>query len=231
MPRSLLAAVVAALAAVMPAAAWAQAGPTLDFDKPCYAEDDPMQYSGAGFTPGGEVNFLFSSLSTSRVGSFDAQADPAGAIAGTIKAPPEDVFIDDDERSAMVGTAATDKTRADQGAPPDQQFGAALFRLTRWEVSVARKGGGAPRAYKPMLVTAYGFTRAVGETLYVQYRKGRKVLKAVKLGRLGDECGDRTRTLKRGLPRGLRPGRYTLMFTTSPRRGDGERVTFTRRIR
>ena len=64
MPRSLLAALVAALAAVMPAAAWAQAGPTLDFDKPCYAEDDPMQYSGAGFTPGGEVNFLFSSLST-----------------------------------------------------------------------------------------------------------------------------------------------------------------------
>ena len=48
MPRSLLAALVAALAAVMPAAAWAQAGPTLDFDKPCYAEDDPMQYSGAG---------------------------------------------------------------------------------------------------------------------------------------------------------------------------------------
>ena len=127
MVRSLLAVLVAALAAVLPTAAWAQDGPTLTFDKPCYAEGDPMQYSGAGFTPGGEVNFLFSSLSTSRIGSYDTQADPAGAIAGSIDAPPEDMFIDDDERSAMIGAAATDKTRADQGAPPDQQFGAATW--------------------------------------------------------------------------------------------------------
>ena len=82
-----------------------------------------------------------------------------------------------------------------------------------------------------MRVQVHGFTRAIGETLYLQYRKGGKVLKAVRLGRLGGECGDRTKTLKRGLPRGLRPGRYTLMFTTSPRRGDGERITFKQRIR
>jgi hypothetical protein len=82
-----------------------------------------------------------------------------------------------------------------------------------------------------MRVAAYGFTRAIGKTLYVQYRKHAKVLKAVKLGRLGGECGDRNKTLRRGLPRGLRPGRYTLVFTTSPRRGDGERVSFTQRFR
>jgi hypothetical protein len=226
MSRSLLAALVAAFLAIVPAAARAQDGPNLTFDKPCYAEGDPMAYSGAGFTPGGEVNFLFSTLSSSRVGSFDTQADAVGAIAGTIDAPDETMFLDDDERSAMMAAAATDKTRADQGAPPDQQFAAALFRLTRWNVEVNRT-----RARKPMRVDAYGFTRAVGETLYVQYRKHGKVLKAVKLGRLADECGDRKKTLRRGLPRGLRPGRYTLMFTTSPRRGDGERITFTKRFR
>lgn len=226
MSRSLLAALVAAFLAIVPAAARAQDGPTLTFDKPCYAEGDPMAYSGAGFTPGGEVNFLFSTLSSSRVGSFDTQADTGGAIAGTIDAPDETMFLDDDERSAMMAAAATDKTRADQGAPPDQQFAAALFRLTRWNVEVNRT-----RARKPMRVDAYGFTRAIGKTLYVQYRKHGKVLKAVKLGRLADECGDRKKTLRRGLPRGLRPGRYTLMFTTSPRRGDGERITFTKRFR
>lgn len=226
MSRSLLAALVAAFVAIVPAAARAQDGPTLTFDKPCYAEGDPMAYSGAGFTPGGEVNFLFSTLSSSRVGSFDTQADTGGAIAGTIDAPDETMFLDDDERSAMMAAAATDKTRADQGAPPDQQFAAALFRLTRWNVEVNRT-----RARKPMRVDAYGFTRAIGKTLYVQYRKHGKLLRAVKLGRLADECGDRKKTLRRGLPRGLQPGRYTLMFTTSPRRGDGERITFTKRFR
>lgn len=216
MSRSLLAALVAALMAIVPAAARAQDGPTLTFDKPCYAEGDPMAFSGAGFAPG-EVNFLFSSLSTSRLGSFDTQADAGGAIAGTIDAPDEDMFLADDERSAMVAAAATDQTQA---------FAAALLRLTRWNVELNRT-----RARKPMRVDAYGFTRAIGQTLYVQYRKHGKVLKAVKLGRLAGECGDRKATLRRGLPRGLRPGRYTLMFTTSPRRGDGERVTFTRRFR
>ena len=204
MSRSLLAALVAAFVAIVPAAARAQDGPTLTFDKPCYAEGDPMAYSGAGFTPGGEVNFLFSTLSSSRVGSFDTQADTGGAIAGTIDAPDETMFLDDDERSAMMAAAATDKTRADQGAPPDQQFAAALFRLTRWNVEVNRT-----RARKPMRVDAYGFTRAIGKTLYVQYRTHGKLLRAVKLGRLADECGDRKKTLRRGLPRGLQPGRYT----------------------
>jgi hypothetical protein len=218
MSRSLLAGLVAALAAVMPAAAWAQDGPTLKFDKPCYAEGDPMAYTGAGYTPGGEVNFLFSSLSMRAFGSYDTSADQSGAIAGTIDAPEEDPFLDDDEWSAMVATAATDATT--------QQFGAALFRLTRWEVEVSRT-----RARKPMRVRAFGYTRAIGKTLYLHYRRGGKTLERRKLGRLGGDCGDLTRKLPRGLPRGLRPGRYQLVFSTSKRAQDGERVWFSRRFR
>jgi len=231
MPRSLLAVLVAALAAAVPAAARAQDGPTLTFDKECYAAGDPMNYSGTGYTPDGEVDFVFNSLSTNRMGTYDTHADGAGAIAGEIDAPSEDPFIGDDDVEAVMGVAATDRTRADAGAPPEQQFGGTVFRLTRWDVQIARPSGGAPKAAKPMRVNAYGFTRALGKTLYVQYRRGGKVLRAVKIGRLTGACGDRRRTLKRGLPRGLRPGRYQLMFTTSPRSGTGERVTFTQRFR
>jgi hypothetical protein len=231
MPRSLLAVLVAALAAIVPAHAWAQDGPTLTFDKPCYAEGDSMVYSGAGYTPNGEVNFLFNSLSTQRTGTYDTRADGAGAIAGQITAPDEDAFIGSDEVSTMLGAAATDRTRADQGAPPEQQFGGTVFQLTRWDVQVERTNGRAPKAAKPMRVRAYGYTRAIGKTLYLHYRRGRKTLKRLKLGRLGGDCGDLTRTLPRGLPRGLRPGRYQLVFNTSPRPSGGERVWFNQRLR
>ena len=231
MARSLLAAVVAALAAIMPAAAWAQDGPTLTFDKPCYAKGDPMEYSGTGFTPGGEINMLYRSLSNQATGAFDTHADAAGAIGGTVDAPSEDDALDDDDISGIMGASANDRTRIDQGAPPAQQFAGTVFRLTRWDVEVARPGGGAPKARKPMRVTAYGFTRVIGKPLYVQYRRGNRTLKAIRLGRLGGECGNLTRTIPRGLPRGLRPGRYTLMFTTSPRAVNGERVWFKQTLR
>ena len=126
MSRSLLAALVAAFLAIVPAAARAQDGPTLTFDKPCYAEGDPMAYSGAGFTPGGEVNFLFSTLSSSRVGSFDTHADTGGAIAGTIDAPDRDMFLDDDERSGHDGRGrdGQDPRRPGRTAGPAVRGGA-----------------------------------------------------------------------------------------------------------
>jgi hypothetical protein len=230
MPRSLLAALVAAVAMAIPAAA-AQAAPSLSFDQPCYAEGDPMTYSGAGYTPNGEINFFFRSLSTGGVGTYDTRSDPTGAIAGTIRAPDEDAFISDGEVSGVMGVTANDRSRIDQGAPVEEQFAASFFTMTRWEVELLRPGGGPIRASKPMRVVANGFTRAIGDTLYVQYRRGGKVRRAVKLGRLGGDCGDRTKTLKRALPRGLHPGRYGLMFTTSPRSADGERISFTQRFR
>ena len=231
MSRSLLAAVVAALAAIMPAAAWAQAGPTLTLDKPCYAEGDPMKYAGTGYTPGGEVNFLFSSLSNQASGTYDTRADAAGAIAGTVKAPREDDFLADSDLSGTMGATANDRTRIDQGAPVEQQFAGTSVRFTRWDVGVERPDGRAPKAAKPMRVMAYGYTQAIGQTLYLQYRRGGRRLATTRLGRLGDACGNLTRTLRRGLPRGLRPGRYTLMFTTSPRGLNGERVWFRQRLR
>mgnify|MGYP001074859780 CR=1 FL=1 len=37
---------------------------------------------------------------------------------------------------------------------------------------------------------------------YAHYRRGRKTVKSVKLGRLGGDCGDLRKRLPRGLPRG-----------------------------
>jgi hypothetical protein len=68
-----------------------------------------------------------------------------------------------------------------------------------------------------MDVTAAGFTEARGKTLYAHYRRGRKLLKTLKLGRLAGDSGDLDRRLSRGLPRGLPKGRYRLVFNTSRR--------------
>ena len=220
MPRSLLAAVVAALAALTPAAA-AHAAPTLSFDKPCYSAGDTMSFSGTGYTPGGAVQVMFRSPETERVGSYDAQADAAGAIAGSLDSPREDVFLKDDAFDGMIGVSANDRTRIDaQTASPEEQFAGTVFQLSRFEVQLERPSGRRPRAAKPLSIRAVGFTNARGRTLYLHYRRGARTVKTVRIGRLAGPCGDRSRMLRRALPRGLRPGTYTLVFNTSRRDPD-----------
>lgn len=219
MSRSLLVAMLAAVAALMPAAARAQAGPTLTFNQSCYTETDSMVYSGTGYTPGGAINFFVNSLETQKLVMHDAVADAGGAIAGSLPAPSADDFIPDDAFSAGIGATANDRTRLDQNVlPPEQQFAGAALTLTRSEVELEQPNGSSPRAAKRMRVTAVGFIGARGRTLYVHYAQRSRRLASVKLGRVAGACGNRTRVLRRGLPRGLRPGRYSLVFNTSARR-------------
>lgn len=207
MPRSLLAALVAALAAIMPAAASAQDGPTLTFDKPCYSPGDRIVLTGTGFAPG-SVELAFSSMSTLRlVGSVDIAADAAGAIDGSFSTPDPDKVLKDSEFSGMVGVAT--------GGTPDRPFAGAAFRLSRFEVEIERPAGGPLRAAKPMSVTAVGYTHAIGRMLYLHYVRGSRRVKTIKVGRLTGDCGDRRRVLVRALPRSLRPGRYRLVFNAS----------------
>lgn len=230
MLRSLLAAVVAACAAIMPAAAWAQANPTLAFDKPCYSPGDPVGFTGAGYSPNGDVSLLFAAAG--RVGSYDTRADGTGALFGRIGTPDVDHFLDDDEVSATLTVTANDQTRIDAGAPPEQQFGAAQFTLSRYGVRLMRRGGGTPRAAEPMRVEVVGWTHALGEVVYVHYRRGGRTLKSVRIGRTAGDCGDRKVTLRRGLPRGARPGRYQLVFNTSARDARSKpRLTMSLRLR
>jgi hypothetical protein len=216
MPRSLLAVVAAAVAALISAAP-AQAAPTLAFDKPCYSQGDEVKFSGTGYTPGGAVQLIFRSFGTEQIGSYDAEADAGGAIAGSLATPDEDLYIKDDAFADMIGVAANDRVRIEAGAAQEEQFAGAVFEFSRYEVEVEQPNGRRPKAARPMRITAVGFTNAIGETLYVHYRRGGRTVKTIKLGRLTGDCGDRSRTLPRALPRGLRPGTYKLVFNTSKR--------------
>ena len=217
MPRSLLAALVAALAAIMPAAAWAQDGPTLTFDQPCYSPGDTMTFSGAGYTAGGPVTMFFNSFATQETGSFDTAADAAGAIGGQINTPDPDEYLSENDWAGDMGVAANDRTKADAGAEPAQAVGFTTIKLSRFEVAFEQPNGRAPKAGKRLRVTAAGYTNARGKLLYMHYRRNRRTLKTIKLGRLGGDCGDRIRTLRRALPRGLPRGRYELVVNTSAR--------------
>jgi hypothetical protein len=213
MLRSLLAAVVTALAVMVPAAAWAQAPqPTLSFDQPCYSAGDTMGFSGAGYTPSGEINVIFGSVSTGTNVVFRGQADPAGAISGGIDALDPDRFLEDDEFSGTMLVRAYDQT---------EQFGETQFTLSRFEVEARQPNGSRPRAGKRLRITAVGFTHAVGETLFAHYTRAGKRVKSVRLGRLAGECGDRRVTLRRALPRGLRRGTYRLVFNHSATNAPG----------
>jgi len=231
MPRSLLAVALAVLAVLTPAAI-AQAAPTLSFDQPCYSPGDDMTFSGTGYTPNGQVNIFFSLIETQRFGQYDTQADAAGALDGKLDTPDVDSFLGENDWSGTMGAAANDRTRVDAGAPPEESVGLTTFTLSRWAVQLEQPNGARPRAGRPMIVTAKGFTNARGETLYVHYRRSRRTMKTVKLGRLTGDCGDRTKRLARGLPRGLRPGRYELVFNTTRRNPQaGPRINQTLRLR
>jgi hypothetical protein len=217
MPRSLLAGLVAVVAAIMPAAAWAQDGPTLTFDQPCYSPGDTMTFSGAGYTPGGAVNMFVNSFTTQQTGSFDTVADAAGAIAGEVNTPDPDEYLSDNDWAGEMGVAANDQTRVDAGGGPPEAVGSTSFTLSRFEVAAEQPNGRPAKAGKRLRITAVGYTNGRGKVLYAHYRRNRRTLKTLKLGRLGGDCGDRTRTLPRALPRGLPRGRYELVFNTSRR--------------
>jgi hypothetical protein len=230
MPRSLLAGLVAVVAAIAPAAARAQDAPTLTFDHACYSPGDTMTFSGNGYTPGGAVSMFFFSTSNQEVGGYDTSADPAGAIGGRINAPDPDEYLDEGDSAGDMHASANDNTRVDAGAGPGEAVGATTFRLSRWEVRLEQPNGQAPKARKRLRVNAVGFTHARGATLYAHYRRNRRTLKSVKLGRLNGDCGDLTRTLPRGLPRGLPPGRYDVVFNTA-RRDAGRTPRITEKLR
>jgi hypothetical protein len=231
MSRFLLAALVAAIAAITPAAARAQDGPSLTFDRPCYSPGDRMTFSGTGYTAGGPVTMFFNLLSTQEFGSYETTADAAGAIAGDLDTPDPDEYLDENDWSGEMAAAANDTTRTDAGAGPEA-VGFTSFELSRFEVQLDQPNGRAPRANKRMDVTARGFTGATGKTLYAHYRRARRTLKTLKLGRLTGDCGDLDRTLARGLPRGLPKGRYQLVFNTSRRDPRAfPKYTLTQRLR
>jgi hypothetical protein len=61
-------------------------------------------------------------------------------------------------------------------------------------------------------VEIYGWAFAAGKPAWFLFRKSQRTVASVKLGRLDDQCGDRTAMIK--VPRTLKPGRYEVVLTT-----------------
>jgi hypothetical protein len=216
--RPLIPAVVAATAALAPAAAAQAPAPTLEWDRGCYAADPRMTFSGAGYTPGGGVQLLFGGLGTV-LGSYATTADAGGAIGDYVLAG-EDQLLSGDEDRAEIFATANDRTRIDQDAqPPESQFGASTFTFTRWM-------GFSPGRYVPgrkAAVEIYGWAFAEGRPAYVLYRKGSRTVAAVKLGTIAGPCGDLKARAK--VPRKLKAGAYKVWLSTD-RRKPSERSTW-----
>jgi hypothetical protein len=204
--RRLIPAVLAATVALVPAAAAQAPQPTLTWDRGCYTEDQPMTFSGTGYTPGGPVDLTFSRSATV-LGTYEATADPTGALGDYVLAREDDILAADQEREP-IGASANDRTRAGGGEPPQSTSAAGTFTFTRWM-------GFSPGRYVPgrkAAVEIYGWAFAEGRTAYFLFRKGRRTVASVKLGTIAGPCGDLKARAK--VPRKLGAGAYKVWLST-----------------
>jgi hypothetical protein len=221
--RPLIPAALVAAAALAPAAA-AQTPPTLQFDRGCYTEHQRMAFTGAGYTPAGEVDLLFSRPG-SVLGSFTTTADAAGALSDFVMAEEDQLLAEDEDREQRF-VSANDRTRIDQDAqPPESQLGAAAFTFTRWM-------GFSPGRYVPgrraSAVEVYGWAFAEGMPAYFLFRKGGRTVAAVKLGTIAGPCGDLKARPK--VPRKLKAGAYKVWLSTDARRPSARSTWRTARV-
>jgi len=221
--RLLLPAVLTATAALAQAAAAQSPPPTLQFDRDCYAADQPMGFSGTGYTPGGQVELLFNRVG-SVLGSYSTTADAAGAIGDSVMATEDQMLSEKEDRETRF-VSSNDRTRIDQGAePPESQFAAATFTFTRWM-------GFSPGRYVPgrrAVVEIYGWAFAEGEPAYFLFRKGRRTVASVRLGTIGGPCGDLEARAK--VPRKLKAGAYKVWLSTDARKPSDRSTWRTARV-
>ncbi|HET8952691.1 MAG TPA: hypothetical protein VFN44_19350 [Solirubrobacteraceae bacterium] len=207
--RSLIPAALAAAVALAPAAAAQAPPPTLTWDRGCYTEDQPMTFAGTGYTPGAPVDLVFSRGATV-LGTYEATADAAGAVGDYVLAREDDLLAADQEREP-IGASANDRTRSDQGEPPQATSAAGTFTFTRWM-------GFSPGRYVPgrrAAVEIYGWAFAEGRTAYFLFRKGRRTVASVMLGTIAGPCGDLKARAK--VPRKLKAGAYKVWLSTDRR--------------
>ena len=208
--RPLIPAVLAASVALAPAAAAQVPPPTLQWDRSCYTEYQPMAFTGTGFTPGGAVDLLLSKPGVV-LGSFETNADANGAISGAPSAV-ADQLLDQQEARAERFVTANDRTRIQQNAEPQAQFAASSFTFTRW----AGFSPGRLTTGRKTWAEAYGWAFAEGQPVYYLFRKGSRTAASVKLGTLAGPCGDLEKRFT--VPRKLAPGTYKVFLSTEAAR-------------
>jgi hypothetical protein len=187
----------------MAPAAAAQQPPTLQWDRQCYTDEQHMNFTGAGFTPGADVDVAFS-RSGEQIGSFAAKADAAGAIADYVWSTADEMLASGEERGQFQATA-TDRLDPARSVPSELTF-------TQWN-------GYSPGRYVPggkARVEIYGWAFAEARTGYFLFRKRNRTVASVKVGRIAGPCGDVIARVR--VPRKLRAGTYKVWLSTSRRR-------------
>ena len=229
-PRSLTLATLSATAALATPAALAS--PTLQADRQCYTPGESITFSGGGYSPGGEVDFLF--LLTGRYGSQmltarePSLADATGAIREVFEAPR--LASSDDTQEQLV-TTANDATRLSPGAPAmpkEETFGTTTVTLSIWDVFVPPWDRGKVDPHRRVKVSAYGYEPA--KKLWAHYVLNGRRVKTVLVGRLKGPCGNLTKTMREFPFRPVRRGVYSVYFQGS-RRLDKRIGTPYRRVR
>jgi hypothetical protein len=189
----------------------------LTVDRPCYIPGQAINLEGAGYTPGGQVAMLASLHGRvgNDVGMFEDPLTPdtAGAIGGRLRAPN---LASSDDTEEQVTLTANDQQRIQADAPPEEQFGAANFKLSAFGVDVAAWDAGRVDPRKATTFAAYGF-EGLGPVLYAHYLLRGKLVKTVHAGALSGDCGNLTKTMKQFPFRPVPPGDYRVEFDTSRR--------------
>ena len=199
--------------ASVPAALLLTAAPagaaTLNVDKPCYQEREPVSLSGGPFTPNGLVRVSRDGF----VFPTPLLADGAGMVSGRLTAPVIDPA--DERRFTLV---------AADGANPALTATATPL-ASKLSVTV-RPGGGRPAVRRR--IRARGFTE--GGSLYAHIVRG-SARRNVRIGALSGSCG-RLETRRRIFRKKTKNGTYRVQFDTHRRfmRTTIPRVTFRVRI-
>jgi hypothetical protein len=206
--------VTAVLVTVAPTTA--SAFPTVTTDRSCYAETEPLQFTGSGFTPGGDVGFFFAA--NGRFGIASTKADGTGAFQYTLGAPKLKDF-DADSPAFDLTVTANDQTKLGPDGPigpPEETFAASQVRISEWSLDVPKWNTAAARSKRGQRfkVTTTGWT-STGDTLYVHYVRGGKAVFSEKVGGLKAPCGDLSKTVRAFNFKTAKFGKYAVRFSTS----------------
>lgn len=203
-------------------------GPTVALDRACYSPGEPITQTGSGFGTGSGIAENLSLL------------DPANdEVLATLLAPPvttdlEGSFIRriraprlahrTDRRERAVSTF-TDQ------ADPANTWTSVQWTLSSWELEIEEWAAGNVKPGGAMTVDAYGWTSA-GSSLYAHYYRGRTPVKHARLGALTGACGDLRRRVRQFPFRRVRPGRWTVFFSTTRKldKRDDAWISYTVRV-
>lgn len=183
--------------------------PAVTLDAKCYTPGDPVAETGSGFAPGSQVSETVSLLAgTTPLGTLLAPVITVGQdgrFARVLKAP--DVMRRTDRRE----TAAS--AYADQADPTKSAV--VQWTLSQWIVNVPEwNNSSIAQPRRKMTVDAAGWTN-LGRSLYAHYFRGSTEVKSVKLGALTGDCKD-LKTRVRQFPfKNVKPGRWTVYFSTT----------------